>query len=62
MGSALNSILSSQINALAGNLKNASFSMGVEDHDAADAGGKRTDYVSVIRSVSSMTVSRSYWV
>ena len=44
MGSALNSILSSQINALAGNLKNASFSMGVEDHDAADAGGKRTDY------------------
>lgn len=44
MGSALNSLLSSQINALAGNLKNASFSMGVEDHDATDAGGKRTDY------------------
>lgn len=62
MGSALNSILSSQINALAGNLKNASFSMGVEDHDAADAGGNVPTTVSVIRSVSSMTVSRSYWV
>ncbi|WP_455592000.1 translocation/assembly module TamB domain-containing protein [Bacteroides sp.] len=44
MGSALNSILASQINALAGNLKNASISVGVENHDMADAGGTRTDY------------------
>ena len=27
-----------------GNLKNASVSVGVEDHDASDTGGKRTDY------------------
>lgn len=44
MGAALNSVLASQINQLAGNLKNASFSMGVENHDLADAGGTRTDY------------------
>lgn len=44
MGAALNSVLSSQINSLMGNLKNASVSVGIEDHDAADAGGKRTDY------------------
>ena len=44
MGSALNSVLSSQINSLMGNLKNASVSVGVEDHDASDTGGKRTDY------------------
>lgn len=44
MGSALNSVLSSQINALMGNLKNASVSVGIEDHNAADAGSKRTDY------------------
>ena len=44
MGSALNSLLTSQINALAGNLKNANFSVGVENHNLADAGGTRTDY------------------
>lgn len=44
MGAALNSMLTSQINALTGNMKNASLSFGVEDHDDADAGGKRTDY------------------
>lgn len=38
MGSALNSVLSSQINSLMGNLKNASVSVGVEDHDASDTG------------------------
>ncbi|MDD3039322.1 translocation/assembly module TamB domain-containing protein [Bacteroides sp.] len=44
MGAALNSVLSSQINALMGNLKNASVSVGIEDHNATDTGGKRTDY------------------
>lgn len=44
MGTALNSVLSSQINSLMGNLKNASFSVGVEDHDASETGGKRRDY------------------
>ena len=44
MGAALNSVLQSQINALAGSLKNASFSVGVEEYDMSEAGGKRTDY------------------
>ena len=44
MGAALNSVLASQINALTGNMKNASLSFGVEDHDDSDTGGKRTDY------------------
>ena len=44
MGPALNSVLSSQINSLMGNLKNASVSVGIEDHDLSDTGGKRTDY------------------
>lgn len=44
MGSALNSVLSSQINELMGNIKGASLSFGIEDHDATDTGGKRTDY------------------
>lgn len=44
MGAALNSVLASQINALTGNMKNASLTLGVEDHDDSDAGGKRTDY------------------
>lgn len=44
MGSALNSMLTSQINSLAGNIKNASISVGVEDHQDAEVGGKRTDY------------------
>ena len=44
MGAALNSVLSSQINSLMGNLKNASVSVGIEDHNETEAGGKRTDY------------------
>ena len=44
MGSALNSVLSSQISWLMGNLKSASVSVGIEDHDLSDTGGKRTDY------------------
>ena len=44
MGSALNSVLSSQINSLMGNLKNASVSVGNEANDISDTGGKRTDY------------------
>ncbi len=42
MGSALNSLLSSQINALTGNMKNASLSLGVEGHE--DSGDRQTDY------------------
>lgn len=44
MGSALNSVLSSQINELMGNIKGANLSFGIEDHDVTDTGGKRTDY------------------
>lgn len=44
MGSALTSVLSNQINSLMGNLKNASLSVGVEDHDDSETGSKRTDY------------------
>lgn len=44
MGSALNSVLQSQINALTGNLKNASLSVGIEDRTAAETGDKQTDY------------------
>ena len=47
MGSALNSVLQSQINALAGSALesvNASFSVGVEDRTAAETGDKQTDY------------------
>lgn len=44
MGSALNSVLQSQINALTGNLKNASLSMGIEDRVSSETGSKQTDY------------------
>lgn len=44
MGSALNGVLTSQINSLAGNLKNASLSVGVEDHNNSEDGSSRTDY------------------
>jgi hypothetical protein len=47
MGSALNSGLQSQINALAGsalNSSNASFSMGVENRTSAETGDTQTDY------------------
>jgi len=40
MGTALNSVLQSQINALAG----AAFSVGVEDYSTSETGSKRTDY------------------
>lgn len=47
MGSALNSVLQSQINSLAGsalNSSNASFSMGVENRTSAETGDTHTDY------------------
>lgn len=44
MGAALNSVLQSQINSLAGNLKNTSFSMGIEDRTSSETGDKQTDY------------------
>ena len=45
MGSALNSVLQSQINALAGSaVKNASISVGVEDRTSAETGSTQTDY------------------
>lgn len=45
MGTALNSVLQSQINAIAGSsLKSASLSVGVEEYDLTDSGKKRTDY------------------
>ena len=43
MGSALNSVLSSQLNSLMGNIKNANLSVGVENN-TSDTGGKQTDY------------------
>ncbi len=45
MGSALNSVLQNQINALAGSaVKNASISVGVEDRTSSETGDKQTDY------------------
>lgn len=44
MGSALSSVLSGQINSLLGNIKNASLSVGVENHEESGGAGKRTDY------------------
>lgn len=44
MGTALNSVLQSQINSLTGNLKNASLSLGIEDRTASETGSKQTDY------------------
>lgn len=45
MGTALNSVLQSQINALAGSaVKNASISVGVEDRTSAETGDTQTDY------------------
>ena len=44
MGAALNSVLQSQINSLAGQVKNASISVGVEDRTSAETGDKQTDY------------------
>ena len=44
MGAALNSVLQSQINALAGSVKGASISVGVEDRTSAETGATQTDY------------------
>ena len=44
MGSALNSVLQSQINALAGSVKNASISVGVQDRTSSETGETQTDY------------------
>ena len=44
MGAALNSMLQNQINSLAGNMKGASISVGVEDRTSAETGDKQTDY------------------
>ena len=47
MGSALNSVIQSQINALAGSALqsiNANFTVGLEDRTAAETGDKQTDY------------------
>ena len=43
MGSALNSVLSSQLNSLMGNIKNANLSVGVENN-TSNTGGNQTDY------------------
>ena len=50
---ALNSVLSSQINSLMGNLKNASVSVGIEDHDLSDTlagGGRKRPWTVICRS------------
>lgn len=43
MGAALNSVLQSQINSLAGSVSNASFSVGIEDREL-NTGATQTDY------------------
>lgn len=44
MGAALNSVISKQINSLAGGIKNGNISVGIDSHDDNTTGGKRTDY------------------
>ncbi len=44
MGAALNSVIQSQINALAGGVKGASISVGIEDRTSSETGDKQTDY------------------
>lgn len=44
VGSALNSMLDSQISSLVGNPKDASVSVGIEDHDLSDTDGKHMNY------------------
>ena len=58
MGAALNSVLASQINALTGNMKNASLSFGVMIRMPVVSG---RIIVSVTHSASLMTVSRLCW-
>ncbi len=43
MGSALNSVLQSQINSLTGNMK-GSFNVGIEDHTSAETGDTQKDF------------------
>lgn len=44
MGAALNSVLQNQINSLAGGIKNASISVGVEDRTSAETGDTQKDF------------------
>ena len=44
MSSALNSVLQSQINSLAGGMKNASISVGIEDRTNAETGDTQKDF------------------
>ena len=44
MGSALNSVLQSQINSLAGSVKGASISVGIEDRTSAETGDTQKDF------------------
>lgn len=44
MGTALNSVLQSQINSLAGGIKNANISVGVEDRTSAETGDTQKDF------------------
>lgn len=44
MGAALNSVLQSQINSLAGGMKNANFSVGVEDRTSSETGDTQKDF------------------
>lgn len=44
MGAALNSVLQSQINSLAGGMKNANFSVGVENRASSETGDMQKDF------------------
>ena len=44
MGAALNSVLQSQINSLAGGIKNANISVGVEDRISSETGDTQKDF------------------
>lgn len=44
MGTALNSVLQSQINSLAGGIKGANISVGIEDHTSAETGDTQKDF------------------
>ncbi len=44
MGAALNSVIQSQINSLAGGMKNASLSVGIEDRTSAETGDTQKDF------------------
>lgn len=44
MGTALNSVLQSQINSLTGSIKNASLNIGIEDRTSSETGAQQTDY------------------